>query len=351
MHRIMLWRWFTLILICVFCSQAALAHVQLEPIEEDPYANLENANLYIDRGRVAESLGMYAAALGAYEKAVALEPDYAPTIYNLGMDRFNVGEEDVAIMCFRSYIQFEPTDYDGHFQLVRSYMDRASRLIDGRRDREIAMGLIREIMRQGDGFRRQVLSYGQQLMGQNRLRSSKQVLQTYLQAYPRDGEAHAALSHVYWLVGLEKEDDTAQRYFTLSNESLVRAVEVEDFFAFQALSRGKGLYDINRFSDAILFLELYHSWNPEDVYGMEQLGLAYTQFALVSDTPDKYLDLGEATLLQIADENRTADVFFGLGLIALERGNYGHARHNFEKAIELETELSEQVDLLLSKLE
>ncbi|HEY6823341.1 MAG TPA: tetratricopeptide repeat protein [Steroidobacteraceae bacterium] len=68
-------------------------------------------------GNLLKAMGERGAAIARYRRALELDGDYLPALYNLGLALHETGSYDEAEACFRRLVQAQPGDVDAWFHL------------------------------------------------------------------------------------------------------------------------------------------------------------------------------------------------------------------------------------------
>jgi tetratricopeptide (TPR) repeat protein len=107
----------------VVCAGAAEYH--------NPAVNgTENPSYWLDRGALLATYGNYPAAIKAYKKALALDPDLSNTYFNLALAHFGNGEPGQALATINQALIMDPENgrylYGRGWILLQEYgADRA----------------------------------------------------------------------------------------------------------------------------------------------------------------------------------------------------------------------------------
>ncbi len=104
----------------------------------------EHADALVNLGRICHEAGETASARGLYERALKARPAHAVAAFNLGVALEDLGEQKGAMRSYRRALQHDPRCADAHYNLARLY-ERA-----GDRTRALQhLGAYEKLMRPG----------------------------------------------------------------------------------------------------------------------------------------------------------------------------------------------------------
>lgn len=90
----------------------------------------DSASIYIQRGEAFSMIEMPDSAIASFEKAKELDPDNAFVAFRLGGEYYGVGNYDESANNFGKYIEANPDDTSGYFNLMIA-LTNARRFEDG----------------------------------------------------------------------------------------------------------------------------------------------------------------------------------------------------------------------------
>jgi FKBP-type peptidyl-prolyl cis-trans isomerase 2/predicted negative regulator of RcsB-dependent stress response len=88
--------------------------IELIEIEE---TNISKAHDYYDQGITFQDRGQQDEAIQSYQKAIELNPGFAPAYYNLGVAFHKKGQPDQAILCYQLATGFNPNYAEAYHNL------------------------------------------------------------------------------------------------------------------------------------------------------------------------------------------------------------------------------------------
>ena len=86
-----------------------------------------SALLYNIRASCRKAIGQLEDAVKDYEKALALKPDYAEALYNLGITLRELGQIDAAIKSYKQALTIKPDYFGAHNNLCLLYTSPSPR--------------------------------------------------------------------------------------------------------------------------------------------------------------------------------------------------------------------------------
>src|SRR5687767_13232008 len=175
----------------------------------------ESPKLWNERGVALHQSGRAADALHSYERAVALDPQYALALNNLGVARFHAGRDDLAIDAFRRALTAQPS-------FVKARLNFALLLLK-RKENTLCLEAYRQVLRLEPEHPVAWNGVGLVLAGLRQFEDARNAFGRAIDARPEYAEAHYNLS------------------FTLSNlgdfngalRETKRAIELDPYYVAQ----------------------------------------------------------------------------------------------------------------------
>jgi len=232
------------VLAAVAVNQPMLSSTRMRAITE---TNLGTA-LY-EAGRLDE-------AIGRYEKAVALQPDYAPAYNNLGVTLRAKGQVDAAIAAYERGLQLEGDYPDLHYNL-------ANALLAQNRADEAAAHLARSVAGEPDSAANHN-NLGSALAEKGQLEAAVREFRAAIALDPASVLAHRNLGNA--LSGLGRTADARQ--------ALERAVALAPTDADANYDLGSLLLEAGAHAEAATRFRAALSARPRDPRTLNNLGIA-----------------------------------------------------------------------------
>ena len=90
--------------------------------DKAPEKTAEDIYEHFSRGCAYDQSGMYKEAIEAYQQSLKINPDFAETYVNLGIDYYRLGKYDDAINIFKQAIQIKPDIISVYIKLGATYI-------------------------------------------------------------------------------------------------------------------------------------------------------------------------------------------------------------------------------------
>lgn len=167
----------------------------------------ESAEHFKSRGNAQKAAGDPEKAIESYRRALEIQSDYLPALYNLGLILHETDRLDEAEACFRRVIALDPTDSDALFHLG-ALLQRTMRFAEAADTFRAALRCAPDNphlwMRLGD--------LGISGNTPDSLREAAHCFDRAAELQPRFADAHFNLGHVNALLG--RHDDALRSYRT-----------------------------------------------------------------------------------------------------------------------------------------
>ena len=297
------------------------AHRHAEALAElDRYAGLaagapESFDFHYARGLALRRLDRQPEARAALRRAVALDPDHADALFNLGAVLELAGEDGLARKYFEKAAGLAPGNPDYRYRLAR-LLGRIGEAQAG----AVELDAFRELRaQQQSGSRISVLmrQAGERMQAGD-ADQAKQLYQEVIRLDALHAEAHANLGVAYQLLG---RGSHAEAMFS-------KAVELRPDYAEARLNLGLSQAQSGRFREALASVSEAVRLSPGNLAAREALGMVLTRLGRPLDAVPHFRRLVEAS-------PSSPQARLNLGIALAESGRFEEALAEFDTAAEL----------------
>jgi serine/threonine-protein kinase len=154
----------------------------------------ESAGCVLNLGNALRAKGQVDDAIACFRKAVELDPKYAHAHLGLGAALYDKGRVDEAIACIRKAIELDPKDVSGHNNL-------GATLCDGKRDYDGAIACFKKVIELNPKIATAHRNLGNALRGKGQLDEAIACYQKAIALDPKYAGTHFHLGYALWRKG------------------------------------------------------------------------------------------------------------------------------------------------------
>jgi len=246
-----------------YISEATIWQDTVEKHPHSPRARYNFGVLLVQQGRLRE-------AIGQYEQALRIKPDYAEVHYNLGVALVQLGRLPEAIGQYEQALRIKPDFAEAHNNLGLALMGQG-RLLEAIAHYELSLRI-----KPDDAEAHYNL--GLALMGQGRLPEAIHHYEQSLRIKPDDAEAHNNLGNALLHAG--KVPEAIGHY--------EQALRIKPDFAEAHNNLGLALVQLGRLPEAMEHWEQALRIKPDYAEAHYNLGVAFEQAGRVQEAIGHY---------------------------------------------------------------
>jgi tetratricopeptide (TPR) repeat protein len=241
-----------------------------------------SALLYNIRGSCIKAIGQLDEAVKDYEKALALKPDYAEVLYNLGITLRELGQIDAAINSYKQALTIKPDYFGAHNNLGNIFLDLGQ--LDAAADHfEWAVAYKPDF---ADAYN----NLGVVCRQREQLHDAIKNFEKAIDIKPDYIEAHSNLGHSLNLIN--QEDAALKCYET--------ALAINPNYVLAHINMGSLFQETGKIDLAIKQYEKVLAMNPNHVLAYYNLS-AIEQYTLSDDQVAKMLSLFSTDNLSLSE--------------------------------------------------
>ena len=241
-----------------------------------------SALLYNIRGSCIKAIGQLDEAVKDYEKALALKPDYAEVLYNLGITLRELGQIDAAINSYKQALTIKPDYFGAHNNLGNIFLDLGQ--LDAAADHfEWAVAYKPDF---ADAYN----NLGVVCRQREQLHDAIKNFEKAIDIKPDYIEAHSNLGHSLNLIN--QEDAALKCYET--------ALAINPNYVLAHINMGSLFQETGKIDLAIKQYEKVLAMNPNHVLAYYNLS-ALEQYTLSDDQVAKMLSLFSTDNLSLSE--------------------------------------------------
>jgi tetratricopeptide (TPR) repeat protein len=237
-------------------------------------------------------------AIGHFEEAIRLKPNYAQLYGNLGLALLKTGQTNEALEQFQAAVRVKPDDADAHYDLAGALLN------NGQTDE--AIGEYQEAIRLKPDYADAHYNFGLALARKNQIDEAINQYQEALRLKPDDADAHYSLGIAF--------DNKNQ--FDEAVSQFEEALRLKPDDADTHIALGVVLLDKDQIDEAIRQYQEALRLKPDDAAAHNKLGIALAKKDQIDDAINQF---HEAIRL---------------------KPDYTDAQRNLAKALELKSKLN-----------
>ncbi len=295
--------------ITVELKKLSCAPVHLRSSENDADRQFEIGNRFYDQGKLGE-------AIVAYQKALALKPNFSQALYNLAKTHQEMGNHEQAVRSYEQTVEVDPSRFEALFNLATVYQDQGNF--------ERAANYYRLALERQPDFFAAHNNLGSALLEIGQRDEAVRCFETTIQLNPQYAEAHYNLGRAR--LALEQLDQAAQCF----QSALVLKPDYFQAYHNLGLTRHKQ----GRFNEAIQYYQEALRLKPDYVLAYYNLGNVFLDQEKIED-----MILCYRKALQFSSSD--AEACHRLGKLHYLTGKIEEAEYFYRQAIRLQADFAE----------